>query len=89
VLYELTEINNQTQKGTNIVHILGNWPSLDGLNFLGVRTNALLINDMPQVLHLLLSNIELGFTHVKICTLKHFQNQAHMRLMLSFSLGEN
>jgi hypothetical protein len=71
------------------MNILGSWPSLDGLNFLGVRTNALSIKDMPQKLNLLLSKSILGFTHVKHFTLEHFQNQTHVRLMLSFSLGEN
>jgi hypothetical protein len=80
---------DQTQKGTDIMNILGSWPRLDGFNFLGVRTNALLINDMPQVLNLLLSEAGYSFTHVKLLPLQRCQNQTHMRLMFSFSPGEN
>jgi hypothetical protein len=53
VLYVLTEMIDQTQKRTHIVYIIGNWPSLDGLEFLGVRVDTLLIHDVAQVLNLL------------------------------------
>jgi hypothetical protein len=89
VLMNFPELIDQTQKKTNIVHILMNWPNPYGLNFLGIGTNALSINNMFQVLNLLLRETGLGFTHVKLFTLKHIQNKTHVHLMLSFCLGEN
>jgi hypothetical protein len=71
VLYKFSEIIEQTQERTHIVHILRNGPSLDGLNFPNVRTNAMFINDMTQVLNLLLSKTGLGFTRVKLFTLEN------------------
>jgi hypothetical protein len=50
---------------------------LDGLNFLGVRTNALFVNDMPQVLYHFLSKAGLCFTHINFSRLiKRFQEDA-------------
>jgi hypothetical protein len=71
------------------VHIFENWPRLDGLNFLGVRTNALLIHDVAQVLNFCLGKARPRFTNEKLFLLKHFENKTHMRLMLSFGVREN
>jgi hypothetical protein len=71
------------------MHIFWNWPRLDGLNFLGVRANSLLIHNVAQVLNLLLSETRLCFTNEKLLSFKHFENKPHMRLMLSFGLREN
>jgi hypothetical protein len=89
VIYELAEIIDQTQKRTYIMHVFGNWPGLDGLNFLGVRANPLLIHNVAQVFNLLLGKTGLCFTHVKLFMPKHFQHKAHMRFMFSLSSGEN
>jgi hypothetical protein len=71
------------------MHVFGNGPGLDGLNFLGVRANPLLIHNVAQVLNLLPGKTGLCFTHVKLIMLKHFQHKAHMRFMFSLSSGEN
>ena len=89
MLYELGEIIDQTYKRTHIVYILRNWPSLDGLNFLGIRANTSLIHYVAQVLNLLLSEARLCFTNEKLFSFKHFEHQTHMRLMFRFGLREN
>src|SRR6476646_5588227 len=89
MLYELGEIIDQTYKRTHIVYIPRNWPSLDGLNFLGIRANAVLIHYVAQVLNLLLSEARLCFTNEKLFSFKHFEHQTHMRLVFSFGLKEN
>jgi hypothetical protein len=71
------------------MYIFRNWPRLDGLNFLGIRANALLIHDVAQVLNLFVSEARLCFTNVQLLTFKHFENKPHMRLMLSFTFREN
>jgi hypothetical protein len=71
------------------VNILRDWPRLDGLNFLGIKTNALFIHNVTQVLDLFLSEARLCFTNVELLTFKHFENKPHMGLMLSFGLREN
>jgi hypothetical protein len=71
------------------MYIFENLPRLDGLNFLGVRANPLLIHDVAQVLNLSLSEARLCFTNVEPLTFKHFENKLHMRLMLSFTFTEN
>src|SRR6476646_10410314 len=86
MLYELGKIIDQTYKRTHIVYIPRNWPSLDGLNFLGIRANAVLIHYVAQVLNLLLSEARLCFTNEKLFSFKHLEHQTHMRLMFSFSL---
>jgi hypothetical protein len=70
------------------MHIFRNWPRLDGLNFLGVRANSLLIHNVAQVLNLFLSEARLCFTNEKIFSFNHFENKPHMCLMLSFGLRE-
>jgi hypothetical protein len=89
VLFELTDIIDQAQKRTDIVYILRHWPRLDGLSFLGIMTNALLIHDVAQVLHLSLSKARLCFINEKLFSFKHFENKTHMRSMLSFGLRES
>jgi hypothetical protein len=71
------------------MHMFRNWPRLDGLNFLGVRANSLLIHNVAQVLNFFLSKARLCFTNEKHFLFEQFENKTHMRLMLSFSLGEN
>jgi hypothetical protein len=70
------------------MYIFRNWPRLDGLNFLGVRANPLLIHDVAQVLNFFLSEARLCFTNVELLPFKHFENKPHMRLMLSFTFKE-
>jgi hypothetical protein len=73
------------------MNIIRNWPHLDSLNFLGIRTNALLTHNVAQVLNLCLSEARLCFTNEKLFSFKHFENKTHMRLILRFGLqvGEN
>jgi hypothetical protein len=89
VIYELSEILDQTQKKTHVVHVFGGWQRLNGLNFHGIGTDAPLINDMPQVLDFSPSKTGFSLTDVELLACKHFEDQAHMRLMLSFSLTKN
>jgi hypothetical protein len=71
------------------VYIFWHWPRLDGLDFLGIRLNALLIHNVAQVLNLFLSKARLCFTNIEFLIFKHFENKPHMGLMLSFGLREN
>src|SRR3569833_1955489 len=86
VINELAKIVTQTQERPNIVNVLRHRPRLNSTDFLGIWTNALSINNMPQVLNLSLSKTGLCLCHVKLFATQDIQNKPHMRLMLFFRL---
>jgi hypothetical protein len=59
-------LQTQTQERTNIVYILWHRPCLNGLDFLGIRTDALLIHNVAQVLHICLNEAKICFTKKKL-----------------------